>query len=90
VARGEICAVRPGRATALKCPGPTPSNDPIKPPKGRPIVTLKDAAAYILKLSKSAQQSPEWQAAGGNVTAGRWLARVPRHDESYRRCDRPA
>jgi hypothetical protein len=41
--------------------------EPIKPPKGRPIVTLKDAAAYILKLSKSAQQSPEWQAAGEAV-----------------------
>jgi hypothetical protein len=38
-----------------------------QPPKGRPIVTLKDAAAYILKLPKSAQQSPEWQAAGEAV-----------------------
>jgi hypothetical protein len=41
--------------------------EPIKPPNGRPIVTLNDAAAYILKLPKSAQQSPEWQAAGEAV-----------------------
>ena len=30
-------------------------------------MTLKDAAAYILKLPKSAQESPEWQAAGEAV-----------------------
>jgi hypothetical protein len=28
-------------------PWPRPFDDPIKPPKGRPLVTLKDAAAYI-------------------------------------------
>jgi hypothetical protein len=33
-------------------------DDRIKPPKGRPIVSLKDAAAYILKLPRSKQQSP--------------------------------
>jgi hypothetical protein len=33
----------------------------------KPFATLKDAAAYILKLPKSAQQSPEWQAAGEAV-----------------------
>jgi hypothetical protein len=48
-------------------PWSRPFDDPIKPPKGRPIVTLKDAAAFILKLPKSAQQSPEWQAAGEAV-----------------------
>ena len=30
-------------------------------------MTLKDAAAYIMKLPKSVQQSPEWQAAGEAV-----------------------
>jgi hypothetical protein len=35
--------------------------------EGRPLVTLRDAAAYILKLPKLAQQSPEWQAAGEAV-----------------------
>lgn len=45
-------------------PWSRPFDDPIKPPKGRPIVTLKDAAAYIMKLPQAQQQSPEWQAAG--------------------------
>jgi hypothetical protein len=48
-------------------PWSSPFDEPIKPPKGRPIVTLKDAAAYILKLPKPAQQTPEWQAAGEAV-----------------------
>jgi hypothetical protein len=37
------------------------------PPKGKALVTLKDAAAYILALPKSEQHSPEWQAAGEAV-----------------------
>ena len=41
--------------------------DPIQPPKGKPLVTLKDAAAYIMKLPKAKQRSPEWQAAGEAV-----------------------
>src|SRR5450755_337330 len=48
-------------------PWSRPFDDPIQPPKGKPLLTLKDAAAYILKLPKSAQQSPEWQAAGEAV-----------------------
>jgi hypothetical protein len=48
-------------------PWSRPFDNPIKPPKGRPIGTLKDAAAYILKLPKPAQQNPEWQAAGEAV-----------------------
>jgi hypothetical protein len=39
-----------------------PFDDPIVPPKGKALITLKDAAAYILALPKSKQQSPEWQA----------------------------
>jgi hypothetical protein len=42
-------------------------DDPIQPPKGKKLVTLKDAAAYILALPKSKQQSPEWKAAGEAV-----------------------
>jgi len=42
-------------------------DDPIPLPRGRQLVTLKDAAAYILKLPKSKRQSPEWQAAGEAV-----------------------
>jgi hypothetical protein len=38
-------------------------DDPVVPPKGKPLLTLKDAAAYLLKMPKAKQQSPEWQAA---------------------------
>src|ERR1700694_3011090 len=44
-------------------PWSRPFDDPIVLPKGKVIVTLKDAAAYIMALPKSEQQSPEWQAA---------------------------
>jgi hypothetical protein len=45
-------------------PWSRPFDEPIQPPKGKRLVTLKDAAAYILALPKAKQQSPEWQAAG--------------------------
>jgi len=45
-------------------PWSQPFSDPIKPPKGRELVTLKDAADYILKLPKKAHDTPEWQNAG--------------------------
>jgi hypothetical protein len=48
-------------------PWSRPFDEPIQPPKGKKLVTLKDAAAYILALPKSKQQSPEWQAAGEAV-----------------------
>ena len=37
--------------------------DPIPLPRGRQLVTLKDAAAYIMKLPKAERDLPEWQAA---------------------------
>jgi hypothetical protein len=37
--------------------------DPIPLPRGRQLVTLEDAAAYIMKLPKADQDLPEWQAA---------------------------
>jgi hypothetical protein len=40
-----------------------PFDDPIPLPKGRQLVTLKDAARYIQKLPKAEQQIEEWQAA---------------------------
>jgi hypothetical protein len=40
-----------------------PFDNPIVPLKGKALTTLKDAAAYIMKLPKAQQQSPEWQAA---------------------------
>jgi hypothetical protein len=48
-------------------PWSRPFDEPIQPPKGKALVTLKDAAASILALPKSEQQSPEWQAAGEAV-----------------------
>ena len=44
-----------------------PFDEPIQPPKGKKLATLKDAAAFILALPKSKQLSPEWQAAGEAV-----------------------
>jgi hypothetical protein len=38
-----------------------PFDDPIPLPKGRQLVTLKDAARYIQKLPKAEQQIEEWQ-----------------------------
>jgi hypothetical protein len=37
--------------------------DPIPLPRGRRFVTLKDAAAYIMKLPKDEQHLEEWQTA---------------------------
>ena len=38
-------------------------DDPIPLPRGRQIVTLKDAGNYIQKLPKAEQDLDEWQAA---------------------------
>jgi hypothetical protein len=38
-------------------------SDPIELPKGKPLVTLRDAATYITKLPKAEHNAPEWQAA---------------------------
>jgi hypothetical protein len=38
-------------------------NDPIRLPKGRQLVTLKDAGNYITKLPKAEHEAAEWQAA---------------------------
>ena len=38
-------------------------DDPIDLPRGRQLVTLKDAADYIMKLSKAEQKLEEWQTA---------------------------
>jgi len=40
-----------------------PFDDPILLPGGREIVTLRDTADYIMKLSKVEQDLEEWQAA---------------------------
>jgi hypothetical protein len=38
-------------------------NEPIPLPKGKPLITLRDAATYITKLPKAEHDAPEWQAA---------------------------
>ena len=38
-------------------------DDPISLPDGSQLVTLKDAADYIMKLPKAEQDLPEWQTA---------------------------
>jgi hypothetical protein len=38
-------------------------DEPILLPKGRQLVTLKDAGTYITKLPKAEHTTPEWQAA---------------------------
>ncbi len=40
-----------------------PFEDPIPLPGGGQLVTLKDAADYIMKLPKTEQQLEEWQTA---------------------------
>jgi hypothetical protein len=37
--------------------------DPIELPRGRRLVTLRDAALYITKLPKAEHDAREWQAA---------------------------
>jgi hypothetical protein len=44
-------------------PWSTPFEDPISSPRGRQLVTLQDAADYIMKLPKAEQNLKEWQAA---------------------------
>ena len=62
-----IATLTLGRHGCIMVDWSRPFDDPIQPPKGKKFVTLKDAAAYILALPKSKQQSPEWQASGEAV-----------------------
>jgi hypothetical protein len=38
-------------------------DEPIQPPKGKALVTLRDAASYVMALPGKTRQSDEWQAA---------------------------
>jgi hypothetical protein len=40
-----------------------PFDDAIPLPRGRSLVTLEDAGAYITKLPKAVHEAAEWQAA---------------------------
>jgi hypothetical protein len=65
--------------------------DPIELPTGRKLVTLRDAANYLVKFPKAEQQEQEWQTAaevlmligehGGDPT----MARIAMMRALYRR-----
>jgi hypothetical protein len=40
-----------------------PFEDPIPLPRDRQLITLQDAADYVMKLPKAEQGLPEWQTA---------------------------
>ena len=40
-----------------------PFDNPVPLPRGRQLVTLRDAAEYITGLPKAEHDAPEWQAA---------------------------
>jgi hypothetical protein len=44
-------------------PWSAPFEDPIPLPNGRQLVTLRDAADYVMKLPKAEHSATEWQAA---------------------------
>ena len=59
-------------------PWSTPFDEPIALKGGRKLVTLQQAADYIMKLPERAQQQPRWQTAVENLiqaaeTGGGWL-----------------
>jgi hypothetical protein len=39
-------------------------DDPIPLPRGRSLMTLRDAAAYLMRLPKVQRDAAEWQLAG--------------------------
>jgi hypothetical protein len=45
--------------------------DAIESPKGKKLVTLRDAALYITNLPKAEHDAEEWQAAMGAAAGGR-------------------
>ncbi|MEO6842695.1 MAG: hypothetical protein ABI192_18265 [Bradyrhizobium sp.] len=59
-------------------PWSTPFDEPIALRGGRQLVTLQQAAAYIIKLPDAQQKQPHWQLAVENLlnaaeTGGGWL-----------------
>lgn len=44
-----------------------PFEDPIPLARKRKLITLRDAANYMMKLSRAEHDLPEWQAAGEAV-----------------------
>jgi len=58
-----VCRLRQSAVITMASNWSRPFDEPIQPPKGKKLVTLRDGAAYIMALPKSKHQSPEWQAA---------------------------
>jgi hypothetical protein len=57
---------------------------PIPLPKGRQLVTLKDAGTYITKLPKAEHTAPEWQAAmEALILVAAWRADDVRADRRH-------
>jgi hypothetical protein len=59
-------------------PWSTPFDDPIRLRGGRRLVTLQEAADYIMKMPEEVQQQERWQIAVENLinaaeTGGGWL-----------------
>jgi hypothetical protein len=59
-------------------PWSTPFNEPIALKGGRKLITLQEAADYVMKLPEHAQQQQRWQIAIENLihaaeTGGGWL-----------------
>ena len=59
-------------------PWSTPFDEPIALSGGRKLVTLQQAADYIIKLPDAKQKQPHWQLAVQNLinaaeTGGGWL-----------------
>ena len=59
-------------------PWSTPFDEPIALKGGRKLVTLQQAADYVMKLPEHDQQQPRWQTAVENLiqaaeTGGGWL-----------------
>jgi len=59
-------------------PWSTPFDEPIALRGGRKLVTLQQAADYIIKLPDARQKQPDWQLAIENLinaaeTGGGWL-----------------
>ena len=61
--RRGAARLRAGQDGLSLMPWSAPFDEPIELRKGRKLVTLKDTAAYIIKLPKVGHTTPEWQAA---------------------------
>jgi hypothetical protein len=60
---GLYSAKKGSSATKAKPDWSRKFDDPIPLPRGRQLVTLKEAATYITKLPKAEHEAEEWQAA---------------------------